>query len=256
MKIKELRQKLKLSQYEVANKLGMPQTTFHYYEVGRNEPNIETLIKIADFFISASPLLAALILLRKQFFNNYKLFLRYLFGNRPQLLPYTITILIFVFQFFTFHFFGMPHESIPIKKFFSALQFQIIFGGGLEEGGWRGYLQPALEKKFSVFKSTMGVGIIWALWHIPYFFIPGYNQHETSFLIYLITCIILAFTLTAIYKLTKSILICTLFHGFVNTLAVTIGPDLSNPWFSVMLIIQAVISIAICSHSSHLCKDS
>jgi len=72
MKIKELRQKLKLSQYEVANKLGMPQTTFHYYEVGRNEPNIETLIKIADFFISASPLLAALILLRKQFFNNYK----------------------------------------------------------------------------------------------------------------------------------------------------------------------------------------
>ncbi len=50
MKIKELRQKLKLSQYEVANKLGMPQTTFHYYEVGRNEPNIETLIKIADFF--------------------------------------------------------------------------------------------------------------------------------------------------------------------------------------------------------------
>ncbi len=50
MKLKELRQKLNLSQSEVAKKLGMPQTTFYYYEAGRNDPSIETLIKIADFF--------------------------------------------------------------------------------------------------------------------------------------------------------------------------------------------------------------
>ena len=50
MKIKELRTKMKLSQYEVAKKLDIPQTTFYNYETERNDPSIKTLIKMADFF--------------------------------------------------------------------------------------------------------------------------------------------------------------------------------------------------------------
>ncbi len=50
MKIKELRQKINLSQNEMARRLGMPQTTLFNYEAGKNEPSIETLIKLADFF--------------------------------------------------------------------------------------------------------------------------------------------------------------------------------------------------------------
>lgn len=50
MKIKELRQKMNLSQNELAKKLGMPHTTFFNYEAGKNEPNISVLVKMADFF--------------------------------------------------------------------------------------------------------------------------------------------------------------------------------------------------------------
>ena len=50
MKIKELRTKMQLSQYEVAKKLDIPQTTFYNYETERNDPSIKTLIKMADFF--------------------------------------------------------------------------------------------------------------------------------------------------------------------------------------------------------------
>lgn len=39
-----------LSQAEVAERLGIPRATYQSYENGRNEPNIETLIKLADFF--------------------------------------------------------------------------------------------------------------------------------------------------------------------------------------------------------------
>ena len=35
----------------------------------------------------------------------------------------------------------------------------MIIGGGLEEIGWRGYLQPTLQKKWSAFTSTFIVGI-------------------------------------------------------------------------------------------------
>ena len=50
MKIKELRNKLNISQNELAKQLKIPQTTLYNYEVNRTQPNIETLIKLADYF--------------------------------------------------------------------------------------------------------------------------------------------------------------------------------------------------------------
>lgn len=49
-KLKELRNKLKLTQTEVAEKLGLKQTTYSHYEIDNAEPDIATLIKLADFF--------------------------------------------------------------------------------------------------------------------------------------------------------------------------------------------------------------
>lgn len=50
MKIKELRTKLGISQREVSEKLGIPQTTLFSYETQGSSPNIETIIKLADFY--------------------------------------------------------------------------------------------------------------------------------------------------------------------------------------------------------------
>ena len=50
MKLKELREKISISQKELANKLGIEYSKYNKYENGVYEPSIETLIKIADFF--------------------------------------------------------------------------------------------------------------------------------------------------------------------------------------------------------------
>ncbi len=50
LKLKEYRLKIGLTQSEIAFKLGMNQQSYSRYENGTTEPNIETLIKIADFF--------------------------------------------------------------------------------------------------------------------------------------------------------------------------------------------------------------
>lgn len=50
MKIKFYREKMKLSQRELANKLNTTQATLQRYESGIHQPNIETIIKLADFF--------------------------------------------------------------------------------------------------------------------------------------------------------------------------------------------------------------
>ena len=50
MNLKILRKSASLTQRELAEKVGIPKTTYAHYESGRRESPHTTLIKIADFF--------------------------------------------------------------------------------------------------------------------------------------------------------------------------------------------------------------
>ena len=50
MKLKELRQKNEMSQFELSKILDVSQKSISNYEKGLSTPDIETLIKIADYF--------------------------------------------------------------------------------------------------------------------------------------------------------------------------------------------------------------
>ncbi|MGE7091852.1 CPBP family intramembrane glutamic endopeptidase [Lysinibacillus sp. NPDC048646] len=94
----------------------------------------------------------------------------------------------------------------------------MIIGGGLEEIGWRGFLQPTLQKRWSSFTSTIIVGVIWAIWHLPLWFVVGSNQMNMNFLWLPLSALALSFLLTVIYLSTKSIFLCIIFHAFINSL--------------------------------------
>ena len=49
-KLKALRIKHKLTQDELGEKLCLSRTSISNYEIGKNEPNIETIIAISDLF--------------------------------------------------------------------------------------------------------------------------------------------------------------------------------------------------------------
>lgn len=49
-KLKALRLKHKLTQEELGEKLYLSRTSISSYEIGKNEPNIETIIAVSDFF--------------------------------------------------------------------------------------------------------------------------------------------------------------------------------------------------------------
>lgn len=64
-----------------------------------------------------------------------------------------------------FKFIANPFSLTFWFLFFTSLFFD---GGGLlEETGWRGFLLPELQKKYTPLKAAIGVGILWSLWHIP-----------------------------------------------------------------------------------------
>lgn len=48
--LKGLRQKQKLSQQEIAKTIETTQRTYAHYEAGDRQPDIETLIKLAEFY--------------------------------------------------------------------------------------------------------------------------------------------------------------------------------------------------------------
>lgn len=50
MILKKLRLESGISQKELAEKLGVSPTNIYNYEIGRTQPSIEWLVKIADFF--------------------------------------------------------------------------------------------------------------------------------------------------------------------------------------------------------------
>ena len=91
-----------------------------------------------------------------------------------------------------------------------------IVGGGFEEIGWRGFLQPALEKKMPFCLAAPVVGVIWGAWHIPLWFIPGMSQGDINFLSYLLFVILGSFILGALRQLTNSMAACIAFHAWIN----------------------------------------
>jgi membrane protease YdiL (CAAX protease family) len=42
-----------------------------------------------------------------------------------------------------------------------------------EEGGWSGFAVPKLQQRFGAWRAALIFGPLWALWHLPLFFVPG-----------------------------------------------------------------------------------
>lgn len=91
--------------------------------------------------------------------------------------------------------------------------FDAIANG--EEIGWRGYVLPRLQAKYSALASSLIVGVIWGLWHLP-----KHLSHwdAVTFTFFMIGMVARAVLYTWLYNNTKgSLLLATLFHASGNT---------------------------------------
>ncbi|WP_274380106.1 type II CAAX prenyl endopeptidase Rce1 family protein [Lederbergia galactosidilytica] len=69
------------------------------------------------------------------------------------------------------------------------------------------------------------MGSIWAIWHLPLWFIVGSNQMSMNFLWFTIIALALSFLMTVIYLTTKSIFLCIIFHALINSFWEVYIPD-------------------------------
>jgi membrane protease YdiL (CAAX protease family) len=110
-----------------------------------------------------------------------------------------------------------------------------------EEIGWRGYALPRLAAQLGLARASLVLGLIWACWHLPFFFIPGVDKSGQSFPVYLVQVTALSVAVAWLYwRTNQSLLLVMLMHSAVNQ---TIGivpstvPNASHPFaFSASLV--------------------
>lgn len=110
------------------------------------------------------------------------------------------------------------NPQMTALNFFITLLGSTFVYGGEEELGWRGILQPVLSKKITFPLAAFVCGVIWALWHLPLWFIEGHPNQSMPFWVQATLGIFLCFWLGIIYDRSKCLPLCMLFHGFVNVI--------------------------------------
>lgn len=125
--------------------------------------------------------------------------------------------------------------AMPINFF---LAFTAFFG---EEYGWRGFLQPLLQKRLGSIKGILLLGVLWGIWHLP---LNIFYYSPDTWLLSVVNQIVLCVCYSAFfgfaYMKTKTIWVPVVIHYFNNNAVLLFGSaeSISNQvltWGDVLL---------------------
>jgi membrane protease YdiL (CAAX protease family) len=135
----------------------------------------------------------------------------------------------------------------------AVLIFPALINWG-EEAGWRGFAQTRLQKQYGPLRTTLLVGFLHGIWHLPIFLLvvgpAALGPFELgNFLLNTASIMVLTIIWTWIFNgAQQSILIASLTHAAFNASQALVGTLLPNQPEQVghsALIIMAVVALLI-----------
>lgn len=165
----------------------------------------------------SSPAIASYIVLKKyNRVSGFKEWIKNVFNLKVHIGFYIFVVLLSAIEFTIKISISGLNDMLPLYMFIPALSIMVTIGGGIEEAGWRYILQPELNKKYGFVLSSIIVTPIWALWHLPLFFIPDVGQYGSNFWLFTLSLLGTTFAVGAISRISKNVFLCLLFHGLGN----------------------------------------
>lgn len=137
---------------------------------------------------------------------------------------YALTVLLYMMvSREKLHFESLPAISQMILYFFIIA----VLGGPLgEEPGWRGFLQPALMKRYGPLSVSIIIALFWFFWHIPLFWLEGAEQEGGSMIFFALMVLSMSFLFTILYIESKgSLFLAILFHTIINYVSAYLLPS-------------------------------
>lgn len=86
-----------------------------------------------------------------------------------------------------------------------------------EEIGWRGFALPRLAARMGLARASVLLGVIWATWHLPLFYVAAPDTYGQSFPLYLLQVTAVSVAMAWVYGHTNgSLLLMMLMHSAIN----------------------------------------
>lgn len=148
---------------------------------------------------------------------------------------------------------GPTGMAMPFSMFFLSLPGNLIIGG-LEEAGWVYVLQSRLQTATGYLASCLLMSVLWLLWHIPLFFIPGtgHSAGVIDFWMFAVQLVAFRFLYGAISTIAGKgyVFLCVLGHTMFNAASSTLGIP-PTTWAGTLTANAAVLLIAIATVAIH-----
>lgn len=141
-----------------------------------------------------------------------------------------------------------PFGDTPLVIMMLGIAISTLTQAG-EEVGWRGYALPRLAQYVGLGGASLGLGVVWAVWHLPLFVLPDSGSTGQSFLVYLAHVMALSVVFAFLYWRTDgSLLLVMLLHSAVNNttgiVPAAIGGAITPIAFGGSLVAWATVALS------------
>jgi membrane protease YdiL (CAAX protease family) len=151
--------------------------------------------------------------------------------------------------------FALPSLGDP-ATLFPHLMLTLLFGGPLgEEPGWRGFVLPRLRAAWHPIPASLLLGAIWALWHLPLWWIADV---PAPFWLYVVGVLPLTYLFTWVSEHTGgSVLLALLFHASLNTSLARLPVQPAwVEWTTMLWLVALTVAIFECRRSRRVYERS